>query len=136
MIYNKKGFISGIFFLFLAICNVIILFINPNKISILFLIICLLFSIPEILRSLNEKSSNKDKVIEDERKIYIYTRSGNSTAIITFLLCILIIIVLTLSGSKWISTNLIAPMITILCIISSSMLIIWICSYIYYNRKE
>ncbi|MBU3156471.1 hypothetical protein LL037_07765 [Clostridium estertheticum] len=135
-IYNNKGFILGVLSLLFAIAEVVLFFVDSSKSSIILLIILTVTGIEEIIRSLNKKSSIEDKDSEDEREKFIFFKSGNITCIITFCLCILFLLILSVQGVKWWGAQLVGPIVTTLSIISATMVLVWFSSYLFYNKKN
>lgn len=135
-IYNKKGLILGVLSLLFAIADVVMFFVDSSKSSIILLIILTVTGIEEITRSLNKKSSIEDKNSEDEREKFIFLKSGNITCIITFCLCNLFLLILSLQGVKWWGAQLVGPIVTTLSIISATMVLVWFSSYFFYNKKN
>ena len=135
MKYNDKKFLLGVFFLLLAVASIIMFIMHSGRASIMIFIFCVAIGITEILRSLNKNSIIEDKKFEDERQQYIYTKAGNTTFVITFFLCISMIIILALKGSQWWSVTLVGPMVTILGVLAFTMILVWIISYFFYNKK-
>ncbi|MPQ30522.1 hypothetical protein E4V42_03585 [Clostridium estertheticum] len=135
-IYNKKGLILGVISLLFAIAEVVMYFVDSSKSSIILLIILTVTGIEEITRSLNKKSSIEDKESEDEREKFIFLKSGNITCIITFCLCTLFLLILSVQGVKWWGAQLVGPIVTTLSIVSATMVLVWFSSYFFYNKKS
>lgn len=113
--------------------------IRSDRSSIIISIFCVAIGITEILRSLNKNSIIEDKKFEDERQQYIYIKAGNTIFIITFFLCISMIIIQALKGSEWwsvISVILVGPMVTALGVLAFIMILVWITSYLFYNKRS
>lgn len=79
MIYNKKGFISGIIFLIICIIGLVSVILKGLSLKMgILLPILFLFSITEIKRSLSKSASKEDiTAANDERDQYIILKTSH-----------------------------------------------------------
>ncbi|MEA4900477.1 hypothetical protein [Desulfitobacterium sp.] len=79
MIYNKKGFISGIIFLIICIIGLVSVILKGLSLKMgILLPLVFLFSITEIKRSLSRSASKEDiTAANDERDQYIILKTSH-----------------------------------------------------------
>ncbi|HZK53450.1 MAG TPA: hypothetical protein VFC84_04510 [Desulfosporosinus sp.] len=104
IIYNKKGFWSGVFFLVIAIGDIILMIIAPNPIStarmvkrIFITIVCVLIGLTQVYRGLSRKCTKEDQQNDDERNKLVMIKAGSSAFIITFNFCLVLAVLLLIA---------------------------------------
>ncbi len=137
-VYNKKGFVSGIFMTALGLLDLIASITQNNfDIDSVILIVALLVAgSSTIMRSVSQKLSREDKLAElDERNRLIAlkakSRSFQLTQIISFLLMLVLLVMGKVSGYD----GFIAMGVGSAFVLSISMFA-EIFTYIYYGSKN
>lgn len=102
-IYNKKGFKSGLFFLFLAIATTITLMLRWNKLrpeiitrDIVTTIITYLIAVSSISRSFSYHHSEEDSREDDERSKLVELNAQSKSFVICFRGCMILNILIIL----------------------------------------
>lgn len=102
-IYNKKGFVGGIFSILLglaALITGIIMGIRVKSIILGFLV--LTFGIEAIARSLSQKATNEDKIADrDERNQLVKDRSQAKTLKLIRIIAFVLTVTLLIVGARW-----------------------------------
>ncbi|OOM79004.1 hypothetical protein CLPUN_17310 [Clostridium puniceum] len=141
-IYNKKKFCSGIVFLLLSLIiipSTIIRFNDLNTLRIIKYIIadilCVLFGITEIYRSLSSKCTKEDKKNYDERKFLVEMKSKSNAFNITFSICLIITLVCMIALA--LTKNIVLGGILIgIGSVTIIMMIAEISSCFYYDKRN
>ena len=104
LIYNKKGFWSGVFFLVIAIGDITLMIIAPNPMStvrmvkrISITIVCVLIGLVQVYRGLSSQCTKEDEQNDDERNKLVVLKAGSSAFIITFNFCLVLAALLAIA---------------------------------------
>lgn len=136
-IYNKKGFASGIFMVFLGSINLIYDVIDDSieTKGMVLTTVLLLFGVDSIMRSLSEKMAREDRQEDADEKNHLVelkskSKSFQLTQGLSFLLMLILLVAGKISGFEG-AISMAVGMAFVYAISMFSEIF----TYIYYSRK-